>query len=105
MKSQRDNSNSGSYIEKAEKEGDCYFSMGNKWSEFKETLKLSDEEMFELFNACALDRAIDDGKVIRLCDDPRTDGSELSRQMAHLQKRGFYVLMRKGDYWYAERQC
>lgn len=101
MKSHMDSSNSETYIERAEKEGDSYFSMGNMWSEVKEMLKLSDE-MYELFTAWALDRAVEDGKVIRLFDDPRTGGVELARQMAHLRKRGFYILVRKGDYWYAE---
>ncbi len=49
---------SGSYVAKVEATGDTYFSLGTQWDSIKESHRLTDKDMFELFNKPALDCAI-----------------------------------------------
>ena len=91
-----------SYVNKAEKAGDMYFSMGDDWEETKQRYKLDDDQMFDVFNAAAIDFAMENGKKIRFCDEPRDDGSGLGREVKYLKKKYNVIFMKKGDYWYAK---
>src|SRR5699024_12468044 len=59
-----------SYNTIAESEKAMYFDMGSKWGEVKEKYKLTDDQMFQLFNKPALDRAVNKGKMIKFAHNP-----------------------------------
>lgn len=91
-----------SYVKRAEQSGDTYFSMGDKWDDTKRRYRLDDDQMFEVFNAAAIDYAMEHGKKIRFCDEPKDDKTGLGREVRYLKKKYNVIFMREGDYWYAE---
>lgn len=96
---------SGSYVAKAEATGDTYFSLGEKWNEIKAAYKLTDDDMFNLFNKRALDDAVSQGKTIRFSQNPyEWKETTLAREWDYLQKKHKYKsLIKKGEYWYATK--
>lgn len=62
-----------SYTNKAIKEGNEYFDLGNDWSAIRARHELSEEDMFILFNRPFLDDIIQEGKTIRFTHSPEGD--------------------------------
>lgn len=91
-----------SYIGRAGKES-TYFDLGNDWNKIKKQYKLSDDDMFELFNIPVLDDAVKSGKEIRFSHDPRLRKYEetfLRQEWNYLKEiHGFKLLQKKGDVW------
>ena len=96
------------YTEMAKKTGDTYFDLGMQWGEIEEAYTLTDTDMFDLFNTSALDKAVQEGKVIRFTHDPTLDiyeRSALADEWRYLKSKYDYKKLELGeDYWYAIRK-
>lgn len=101
-------SKSPSYIEVAQEHGSNYFDMGSNWNEIQEKYKLSDKEMFDLFNRPALDEAIQRGQIIVYAHNPedpeeKEKNTALYMEWQYLKKTYGYTELvkdRDGDFWY-----
>lgn len=67
--------------------------------------KMSDTDLFDLFNKPALDDAVSAGKTIRFSHDPRNfTGTSLYNEWEYLKnKYGYIDLLPVGDFWYGIR--
>jgi hypothetical protein len=83
-----DGGGASGYIEKAD--GDhMYFNLGNNWDVIKQTYRLSDEDMFYLFNIPFLDEIIRNKKTVRFSHDPVADSKALRKEFKYLMKKGY----------------
>lgn len=81
-----------SYNAIAKRNGNFYFDMGNnKWNDYQARLKLSNGEMFEVFNKPALDYAMRNKKHFVFSDDPRLFRPETSinKELNYLKSKGY----------------
>ncbi|HLR78443.1 MAG TPA: hypothetical protein VK062_05260, partial [Burkholderiaceae bacterium] len=70
-----------------------------------EKYKLTDDQMFQLFNKPALDRAVSEGKVIKFTHNPEDfPDSSLDREWDYLKDNYGYKHIKhsKDGYWYAK---
>lgn len=67
------------YINQAKDNGYAYFDLGDTWDEVKLEFNLTNDDMFELFNAPYLDDAIINNKVFHFSHDPTIDQFSLGR--------------------------
>ncbi len=89
-----DGGGASGYIEKAD--GDhMYFNLGNNWDVIKQTYRLSDEDMFYLFNIPFLDEIIRNKKTVRFSHDPRNDLNALGKEFEYLMRRGYQYNSKK----------
>lgn len=96
---------SPNYIDYAEKHGANYFDMGSEWSRIQKEYGFTDDDMFRLFNAPALDEAIQSGKTIVYAHDPNEASKDeaLYKEWEYLKKKYGYTKLDKdedGDFWY-----
>jgi hypothetical protein len=78
-----------SYTNKAIKEGNEYFDLGNDWSAIRARHELSEEDMFILFNRPFLDDIIQEGKTIRFTHSPEGDRGALGSELKYLEDHGY----------------
>jgi hypothetical protein len=55
----------------------------------KQTYRLSDEDMFYLFNIPFLDEIIRNKKTVRFSHDPVADSKALRKEFKYLMKKGY----------------
>ena len=92
-----------SYIKIAEAEGDTYVDLGENWKIIEDEYGLSDDEMFRLFILSAMDDAVEAGKTIRFCHNPKLfKDNSIWYEYQYLKTRHGYELEFRDGYWYAE---
>lgn len=95
-----------SYITKAGDDS-MFFSLGSEWDSIKEAQKLTDDDMFDLFNVPAIDDAVNSNKVIKFSHDPRAATNAttaLRKEWNYLkEKYGYTTLEKIGDFWIGEK--
>lgn len=84
-----------------------YFDLGAAWNNIKISKKLSDKDMFDLFNVPALTDAVKGNKTIKFSHDPRLPeyaDSFLDDEWNYLKtKFNFKTLVKKGEFWIARK--
>lgn len=93
-----------SYIAKAGKDS-MYFDLGAEWNSIKTSQKLSDKDMFDLFNVPALNDAVKGNKIIKFSHDPMLPeyaNSMLRDEWNYLKSKfNFTTLTKEGEFWIA----
>jgi hypothetical protein len=80
-----------SYIDYANSKVTTYFDLGDKWNQIQKLYKLTDDEMFDIFNVPALNDAIAKGKDFIFTHDPTNATGALAKEWAYLKEMCGYV--------------
>jgi len=95
-----------SYNTIAQNNGDMYFDMKDGlYEEIQTRYNISSNEMFEKFNIPAINKAIEENKIIRFSHNPNLNkykNSYMYLEWSYLKNECQYThLIQKGEYWYA----
>jgi hypothetical protein len=96
------------YVKAAQDSNSAYFHMGDEFDKIKSTYKLTEKEMFDLFNKPALDQAIASGKTFKFTHNPMAEINKLNgeptylkREWEYLKKCGYKKVKWKDGFWIA----